>query len=325
MTFDDFLEFFYARLRKYREVAVKEGHIQFGTRPVAPADFQRFLDKVAEAHVFLMGAEGVIHETLRELSQDLIQDMAESLPMPFENLLMVSQESGGGWRAEWLYRPGGPRNAGEGTEVFYFDLFREAELREDIVQPWLGLHCDFSKRDADGTYTLALLEVEWEGSTGKTPPQVHPPSSILASEVSATLGIAGHALMSCTAISHPYLYIVDTRPELTPREARLTQKNGRLPDRKRPRYIVVDRTGFEEMRRPALGGTHASPIPHERQGHWRRLSERCTRARAEGRTRTFVRDAIIGETEFKDGRATYRLVFDLKSLSEKNGVVSARR
>jgi hypothetical protein len=280
---------------------------------------------VAEAHVFLMGAETVVHETLRELSLDLLKDMAGSLPMPFDNIAMVSQESGGAWRMEWLYRPGGPRNAGEAQEIFFYDVFREAELRDDTVQPWLAMHCDFSKPDADGTYTLTLCEVEWEGSTAPAKPEVQLPPSNSNPDLPAMMAIAGHALMSCAAISHPYLYVVEARPELTPREARLTQKNGRLPDRKRPRFIVVDRTGFEDMRRPALGGTHASPIPHERQGHWRRLSERCTRARAEGRTRTFVRDAIIGETEFKDGRAVYKLVLDFKSRSELKGAGSSQR
>lgn len=317
MTFDDFLEFFYAKLRRYRDVAAADGRIQFGTRKVRRDHFLRFLDTVSAAHVFLMGTEDSLNDTLRFLYDDLLRDMAGSLPMPYDNMLMVYQRESGPWWVEWIYRRGGPGNVSPGIEGFLFTTFTEEQLRQDLVQPWLGAHADWTKPRPTGDYTLTLYECPWEGETTDEDLSEQLPHEEQQSLFQQALAVAGHSTMGCAALTHPYLYLVEAKPELTPREQRQSEKRGQIPDRKRPRYIVVDRTGFEEMRRPALGGTHAPPIAHERKGHWRRLSERCVHARAEGRTRTFVRDTIVGTTEFRDERATYKLVLEPARLREK--------
>jgi hypothetical protein len=118
------------------------------------------------------------------------------------------------------------------------------------------------------------------------------------------------AILRVAVISHPANYIVSTTPSLTPREERIKKERGVMPIRKRPHYIVIDREDLVNLN-PATrapDGTHASPIPHSRRGHWRRLSERCTAARAAGRTKTWVADAYVGEREFADEKNRYRVV-----------------
>jgi len=121
-------------------------------------------------------------------------------------------------------------------------------------------------------------------------------------------------LEQAAAVSHPMNYVVRESPLLTPREIRRREKTGETPDRKRDRYIVVDHEVLVGMSQGTFG-THESPIPHERRGHWRRLSERCTIAKRDGRTRTWVRPSYVGERTFSGPRARYEVLMDLKEAT----------
>lgn len=57
-------------------------------------------------------------------------------------------------------------------------------------------------------------------------------------------------------------------------------------------------------------GTHASPVPHERRGHWRRLADRCRHARLSGKDKVFVRPAYVGERTFSNDKNRYEVLMD---------------
>lgn len=115
----------------------------------------------------------------------------------------------------------------------------------------------------------------------------------------------------CILIAHPSNYIVKETPTLTPHEARRVEQGKRFPDAKRPRYIIVDHDVLVGKYRPQ--GTHASPVPHQRRGHWMRLAERCKHAKAQGIDKTWVRDCNIGETDFVRGGRRYEVLLDFQS------------
>jgi hypothetical protein len=111
-------------------------------------------------------------------------------------------------------------------------------------------------------------------------------------------------------ISHPQNYILLESPELTGHERRRIASGKRFPNAKRPRYIVVDHDILVRLNKSI--GTHAKPVPHQRRGHWMRLSERCRHARERGLEKVWVRDAYVGETDFiQDGRR-YQVLLDFQ-------------
>lgn len=303
VTFDDFLEFFYARLRKYPE-AVTKGLLSRRVPPGGALAWKHFLSRVEAAHVFLLGEEEKMMEVGRELAGDAIRSMNGRLPMPFDNLLLVWRHPETGWFAQWLDRPEEQPESGKGIEFFAFGVFSERMLKNDLIEPPLGILLDTKTARVDGSpYTIHLAEI---GEYLERRPEDQSPEVI-----SERITLAAEALTWAAAISHPYVYVIDSQPILAPRDERLAKKNGRVPDRKRPRYIVVDLPGFYELRDSISGnGSHASPIPHERRGHWRRLAERCTAARAEGKERVFVRPTVVGNLEFTDGASKYKVILN---------------
>jgi len=116
-------------------------------------------------------------------------------------------------------------------------------------------------------------------------------------------------LEQLAAISHPQNYVVRVTPGLTPRERHHVEKGQPRPDRKTPHYIVVDHDVLVGMSSGHYG-THASPVPHERRGHWRRLAERCRHARTSGKDKVFVRPTYVGERTFADDKNRYEVLMD---------------
>jgi len=71
---------------------------------------------------------------------------------------------------------------------------------------------------------------------------------------------------------------------------------------RRQTYILIDPArsgeyGHPSGGRPEATGTHVSPVPHSRRGHWRTLSDR----------RTWVRPTWVGAKEWQSEGRTYRL------------------
>lgn len=115
-------------------------------------------------------------------------------------------------------------------------------------------------------------------------------------------------------ISHPMHYIVREVPTLNSSEGARAVKKG-FPDRKRPRYLMVDHSVLVRM---THGKTHeeaeeeeirASPVPHKRRGHWRRLAERCAHAKERG-DKVWVRPTYIGAKEFEQAGRKYHVIMD---------------
>jgi len=79
--------------------------------------------------------------------------------------------------------------------------------------------------------------------------------------------------------------------------------------RKAPHFIVVDHDILVRMSGDHYG-THASPVPHERRGHWRRLAERCRHAKLSGKDKVFVRPTYVGERNFEDPKNKYEVLMD---------------
>lgn len=128
------------------------------------------------------------------------------------------------------------------------------------------------------------------------------------------------ALACCeviTSILHPTNYVVKTSPTLTTKERHRFASGHPLSPRKRPYFIIVDHEVLVRMRRgiPAQGEEidRASPTPHHRRGHWRRLSERCRHARLLGKERIQVREAFIGDTKFSDEKNFYEVMLNFNS------------
>ncbi len=73
----------------------------------------------------------------------------------------------------------------------------------------------------------------------------------------------------------------------------------------RTHYILVDSACVRDYGHPSVGerdGTHRSPVPHARRGHWRRLPEGFSKQK------TWVRETFVGATEWTSERNTYKIV-----------------
>lgn len=119
-------------------------------------------------------------------------------------------------------------------------------------------------------------------------------------------------------VAHPANYIVRTSPKLTPREERRHKEKSELPVRKRPFYIVINHDRLVSLNPAnAREGGHRSPVPHARRGHWMELAERCRLARAEGKTRVWLKQVYVGERQFEDEKNRYRVFVDREDLKRE--------
>jgi hypothetical protein len=128
--------------------------------------------------------------------------------------------------------------------------------------------------------------------------------------VSEMVGGASSWCRLLAMISHPANYIVKETPLLTQKEARKVEEGKRFPNQKRSRYIIVDHEVLVNRLKPQ--STHASPVPHQRRGHWMRLSERCKHARARGSDRVWVKDCNVGESDFVVSNRRYQVLLDFQ-------------
>ena len=79
----------------------------------------------------------------------------------------------------------------------------------------------------------------------------------------------------------------------------------------RTHYILVDPARVRDYGHPSAGephGTHRSPVPHARRGHWRRLPEGFNKQK------TWVRDTFVGATEWSSEGKAYKII-DLSGRS----------
>lgn len=304
MTFEDMMESTAARVRK------DLGAVAFERLPPELHFFQtkeKLLEIFENAHVFYLGEAEELERAAADIMEDVDAGLEEGLPAPFGNIVVVFERPEG-WCYEWHLRMRPyvkdlPGMTAEADPWLTVDLGQETCRRPifsylaicEILPPTGGVPrlflWDPAQDRAASWYGLSRQEA------GET----------------MTAGIL-KAFRRVALIAHPANYIVRSTPALTPREARRQKERGDLPVRKRPRYIVIDYERLIDLNpstRRGEGGT--SRVPHARRGHWMRLAERCRLARAEGKSRVWVKDSYVGQREFADGKNQYLVLIDRKS------------
>jgi hypothetical protein len=282
----------------------------------------------SKTHIFNLGEDEKIEDGIKEIWEDLKADMAEQVPLPFKDTTCMSMVTASymegqprGWILDRIVEV--PIAAGEreylkntvlpegstpaqhalsGNVRQKFAIIRIEEFSPNVVS-WLAYF--FGSADGAIMLTAAPSRHLTEKLGGQSSPVLE---SFLLKESQVVIKQAA-------AISHPANYIVQVTPGLTPREARRMEQGRERPIRKKPHFIVVDHDILVSMNPKNPSGNHASPVPHERRGHWRKLAEHCRHARLSGREKTWVRPAYVGETEFSDGKNHYEVLMDFGKKS----------
>lgn len=281
-------------------------------------DDRSLVSPFSETHVFLLGEVDRLEESIREIREDLDLEMKSRVPMPFADLtLVVRARRGAGagpevpdeyWSVTRIMaaphlRGGRPAEMGEGAEAFVVVSYAVADSRHATASRVRGV---WFEGLGDGKFGVGLSDsLLVQGDTAVTERQEE-------GDRGEQLERAKIDLTMVAAISHPANYVVRVTPALSPREERRAAAGKPRPPAKSPHFIVVDHDVLVGMSGRSTG-THASPVPHERRGHWRRLSERCRHARMLGGERTWVGPAYVGERSFTDGKNAYEVLLDFRS------------
>lgn len=322
LSFQDFIEMVAARVRKFRAAASPiKLNLEWAGAPKRLADM---IPDFSETHVFHLGDDEAVREAIKPIRDDLTEECRDRIPTPFRDVSCVSRVPWKGkhyWVLDRLIEaPEGrrlPTNIDDvrakGLEIkqHFFVMRHMEDDDEDMLGVSTPLMWDvWFMGAAPNAYHIMTLSDVWcqavlEDKMG--PVATRQTFELLSKETTPILE-------QLAAISHPQNYIVKVLPELSPKEARRVARGEPRPVRKGPHFIVVDHEELTRMSRPAAaGGTHASPVPHERRGHWRRLAERCRLAREGGRDKVFVKPTYVGERSFSDEKNKYEVVFGLDS------------
>jgi hypothetical protein len=283
-----------------------------------------------ESHIFLVGDDAEFNEALKEIDVDIREEMKDGVPMPFKDIAVCSlvskpmepdREKELHDTVRRMY-PGQVEVSGDmvalsGGPVWVMD--RLIEISEDhpaveeiqrapgaidmsTVQQWF-LMCRF--HGVEGHITKPMV---WAfgfrnvGLGGKI--------NILTLATATPLG--NEMAESCryiTAISHPAQYIVRVSPKLTQREQRRYEAGKGIPREKSSHFLVVDHEVIVGLRKDPVS-THASPVPHERRGHWARLAERCRHAKLLGNDKVWKKPTFVGERIWTDEKNLYEVLID---------------
>ncbi len=110
------------------------------------------------------------------------------------------------------------------------------------------------------------------------------------------------------------LDIIDTSDVYLVVEERQSEPGAKMRARLKPwvldcprRIVLMD---ISKMRRrvvsPPLGGTHASPVPHPRKGHWCDLRSECFKHKRG--QRIYRKPTYVGDKEWVDAGVTYKVL-----------------
>lgn len=330
LSFQDFIASVDAKIRKFREIA-SPVKLNFDWKD-APKSLGDLIPDFRETHLFHLGDDETILEAIRPIREDLAEECRFKIPMPFRDVSCVSIVPWKGknyWILDRLIEsPVGrkpPTNAEElrskGLELRqHFLIIRHTENDERLamgISTPMVWDCWFLGASAS-SYNIMTMPDVWcqavlEDQVGKAN----------AYKVFERLGQETIPILEQLAvISHPQNYVVKVVPDLTPREARRALRGEPRPIQKSEHFIVVDHDVLVRMSRPA-GGTHASPVPHERRGHWRRVAERCRMAREGGRDKVFVKPTYVGERVFSYEKSRYEVVLGLESRPKADAGATA--
>lgn len=291
MTFQDFLERCDAELRREDPIQKYDQDAE----SVPP---------LSRSHIFHLGDDEKVREVVKEIQDDLTSDMSARIPMPFTDVAMVSR-LGGRWVMDRLIEAFEPWRMVDWKGTKFSQKFMVVRHIEDSKEPFAWA-CGFLGMvdDKISFETVCPFEGLVKMELGDAPARA------FAREIEVNTGAI---LIQATMISHPMNYLVRVTPPLSPKEERRAREGAPRPIRKAAHFIVVDHEVLVGMS-PNRGGTHASPVPHHRRGHWMRLAERCRAARGRGEERVWVRPTYVGEREFSDdGGNRYEVMLDIGS------------
>jgi len=296
VTLADFLESVFGSVRRHAKEM--RGEVP---PPVATLGSRlEIADRIERSPLFVLEDGPGLVRFVDEFREDLVEDLAVGLMTPFPSVA-VAFNWRDAWRLNWIIRLG----SGEAGDRFLLVSF--GENARDLPGFPQALEFEFAGKK-DGQFLIHLA--------GETMARYLRVDRRPAGQVSPEIGgVVEAAILRVAAISHPANYILETTPLLTPREERRVERGERRPVRKKRHYVVIDHEGLADMtpRAPAEG-SHSSPIPHARRGHWMRLSERCREARAQGRDRVWRREAFVGPREFADESNRYRILLSTAEL-----------
>lgn len=283
---------------------------------------------LSESHVFNLGEDSEWSQAIKAVDLDIREEMKARIPMPFRDVSCVSivrRDMSEEQRAEMvrsiksLYpeRRIESFDPGEDKPVWVLDRLIELDESHPVVRDIVE---DPGNVDMSEVIQWFLM-VRVHGVEREEPPPMAwvfgygglgedgRVRIISLNLVRAMANEMAEALRYVTAISHPVHYVVRVTPKLTPHEERRVKGGHRLPGTKTPHFIVVTHRVLVGMRRDPEGH-HASPVPHERRGHWRRLAERCRLARESGKRRTFVRPSFVGSRTWQNQANVYEVLSD---------------
>jgi hypothetical protein len=106
-------------------------------------------------------------------------------------------------------------------------------------------------------------------------------------------------LYGATLVGSPTVAGVDSKSRDPDVSANNRKTEHRLSPLPHPRIIHVDIKNLQRMaiRKESIGGTHASPTPHSRRGHWR--------SKPGGNGKIWIRDTVVNEHLLQDTGALH--------------------
>lgn len=284
-------------------------------------DLIKLMPPLLDSHIFWLGDDLEFQEHVHEIRSDLIPEMRNQIHLPFSDTTVVSVIKKGPhpiWTLDRMIE----------DPPYLKTLLERADHSSLEGQRILIVRCQVEECvpiHEDPIFTWVIV---YQGVDGNDVHFNFIPSTKLHTILQSNLGnpseekwkqfqVESKVILDyAAALSHPENYVVAVTPELTPKEERKVGLGRPRPAQKAKHFIVVDHTVLVRMRGDAATGTHASPIPHERRGHWRRISERCRHARLMGKDSVFVRPTIVGDPTWKREKNFYEVLPDLGKVAD---------
>jgi len=309
MSFQDFLEHSEALFR----------------REVPGAGIMPF----AKTHIFNLGTDEKVEDGIKDIWEDLKAEMTDRIPLPFPDttcMSVVKNSTLEGQPPGWIL----DRIVEVPVHPLELEKLKKAMMPGDASPAQVEAAKKLKQklvviRFEEGSDVIVSWIIYWYGVVDGEMVLMTAPTTLLLDQLGGRTSPPIDSFLNnesmivikqATAISHPGNYVVQVTPALTPKEERrMAQGKGR-PIRKTPHFIVVDHEILVGMNRKG-GGEHASPVPHERRGHWRRLAEHCRHARMLGRDKVWVRPTYVGELAFSDEKNHYDVLMDFGKKGEE--------
>lgn len=266
-------------------------------------------------HLFYLGEKKEVDKCMEDLFDDLMHDNKERTPVPFDDFsIILNCETSGDWifRRTIKQSKPSPLDLSAGGEWFLtYNILTRKAGEEMLSAPIPVEYGGTEVTDESGKPRMKLLitnEIIEAAFSGMRQQDL-----LITREQS--LERIKNALMFTflepALISHPANYIVKVTPGLTTKEQRKVSSGKPCPAEKTPHFIIVDHDVLVRMSgRHEADGTHASPIPHHRRGHWMRLAERCRHAKLLGKEKVFVKPTYVGERVFNDAKNHYEVIMN---------------